>query len=132
MALISEGTFQQLRNLSEGAMPDTFAVEVRGAWVDDGSGGGYYGPGSVQTYPCRKTASGADPETERIIAGLNQPAGAAALVLPLGSPVGLDDVGTYTNARTGGTMRYAVKAVRTTSYSPHLHLVVTPAATQGG
>ena len=131
MSFIDAGTLNEFKRMTESAMPDTFVVDSVGAWVSDASGGGHAPVTPGVSYSCRKAVSGANPEAERFLAGQTQVAGLAVLVLPLGSPVGVDAVGTYTHHGTGEVVRYAVTATRTGTYSPHLMLVVAPAGAQG-
>ncbi len=109
-------------------MPDTFTVDVPGDWIPDGAGGGYSVPAEGQSYPCRKLSSA---ESEQLIGGQMLLAGQAVLALPLGSPLNANTVGTYASTETGEVARYAVKAPRTSTYSPHLLLVVAPEGSQG-
>lgn len=132
MSFIDAGTLRELRKMTESAMPDSFTPDVFGPRVSDGYGGGYSPAEPGAPIPCRKMVSGANPEAERFLAGQIQLAGLAVLVVPIRSPVNERTVGTYAHHSTGEIVRYAVTAVRTATYSPHLMLVVAPADTQGG
>lgn len=113
------------RAQSEAAMPDTFRVEVPGAWVDDGSGGGYFGTPTTVDFPCRKSPIGNGPQ-EQLLAQQIQAIGLEVICVAWDAEIGTDAVGTYIKAETGATQRYTVRGIPESTYSIHKRLLVAP------
>lgn len=113
------------RRASEAAMPDTFRVQVPGAWVDDGSGGGYRGPPTDVDFPCRKAPLGNGPQ-EQLLAQQIQAVGLEVICVAWDAEIGTDAAGTYIRAETGATQSYTVRGIPESTYSIHKRLLVAP------
>jgi hypothetical protein len=109
----------ELRDFSEASMPDTFTVDVVGAFTPNGQGGGSYAPGTTRgPYNCR-LATGLN-EEEQALADRMEQRDAQRVSFPLSVTLGGSDKGTATNHATAETFRFSVLAIiRPGSYPAH-------------
>jgi hypothetical protein len=109
VSFLTPGLLAQIQGISEGEMPDTFTVDVPGAFIPDGQGGGRFGlPTTRGPYPCRFGQAQAD---EINLADRDEEDTGERISYPMNVALSAHEEGTGTHARTGQVFRFSVEAV---------------------
>jgi hypothetical protein len=95
--------------ISEDLMPDSFTVDVPGAFIPDGQGGGRHSPPTTRgPYRCRFGQADA---SEVNVADRDQEDTGERISYPVDVALASHEVGTGTHTKTGAVFRFEVEAV---------------------